>query len=131
MANNVHADTAVPGGNYQVVASAARTATPDTEEFTIGSDVDAIVLLINTSAAGASPSTVPKIEGVDRTSGAVWTLLTGAAITATGVVALTVGTGVTASANVAAGLPVPPVIRVTFTHGNGTSHTYSARLISI
>ena len=128
MANNVHADTAVPGGNYQVVASAARTATPDTEEFTIGSDVDAIVLLINTSAS-STPSTTPKIEGVDRTSGAVWTLLTGAAIAANGVVAMTVGTGVTAAANTAAGLPVPPVIRVTFTHGNANSHTYSARLI--
>lgn len=129
MANNVHAQQLTPG-NHVVVASAARTATPDTEEFDVSGDVKSITLVVNTSAAGVSPSTVPKIEGVDRTSGAVWTLLAGTAITATGVASLTVGVGVTASANVAAGVPVPRVIRVTFTHGNSTSHTYSANIIA-
>lgn len=128
MANVISANQLAPG-TTTVLASAARTATPDTYEFDVSGEVKSITLVTNTSAA-STPSTTPKIEGVDRTSGAVWTLLSGAAITATGVSTLTVGTGVTASANVAAGVPVPRVIRVTFTHGNANSHTYSANIIA-
>ena len=128
MANVVNAQQLAPG-NTVVLASAARTATPDTYEWDVSGEVQSITLVTNTSAS-STPSTVPKIEGVDRTSGAVWTLLAGSAITANGVSTLTVGPGLTASANSVAGLPVPRVIRVTFTHGNANSHTYSANIIA-
>lgn len=122
MANNI---THAVGRSCTVMASAARTATPDTEELEIPAGVRNMVLVIDTTAAGTSPSTTVTVAGVDRTSGKTWTLLSSAAITATGTVTLSIAPGLTASANVAANAVVPPVIRITATHGNSTSHTYS------
>jgi hypothetical protein len=112
-----------------VYASAARTATPNSQEFEIGSGWMAATVVIDTTAAGVSPSTVVKVSGVDRLSGKVYDLLSSAAITATGTVSLAIGQSLTAAANVSANAAVPPVLRVTSTHGNGTSHTYSVALI--
>lgn len=121
MANN----TSRAQRSHSVMASAARTATPDTEELEVPGGTKNMVLVVDTTAAGASPSTVVKVSGVDRTSGKIWDILASAAITATGTVTLSIGPGLAASANVSANAVVPPVIRVTATHGNGTSHTYS------
>lgn len=111
--------------SHTVLASAARTATPDTQELEIPGGTQSMVLVINTTAAGSSPSTVVKVSGVDRTSGAIWDILASAAITGTGLVTLSIGPGVTVAANVGISQVVPPVIRVTATHGNATTHTYS------
>lgn len=110
-------------------ASAARTATPTAVTADLGRFRGCLVL-IDTTAAGTSPSTVPKIEGV-MASGAVYPLLTGAAITGTGQVALKVYPGITAATNVAAGECTPPTVKVTMTHGNATSHTYSVEIVGL
>jgi hypothetical protein len=112
-----------------VYASAARTATPTAVTVGLGK-FRGCVVIIDTTAAGASPSTVPKIEGV-ASNGAVYPLLTGAAITGTGQVALKVYPGITAATNVAVSDATPEQVKVTMTHGNATSHTYSVELVAI
>lgn len=110
-------------------ASAARTATPAAVTTDVGR-FRGCVVIIDTTAAGTSPSTVPKIEGVS-VSGAVYPLVTGVAITAVGVVTLKVYPGITAATNVAVSDAVPDQVKVTMTHGNATSHTYSVELVAI
>lgn len=110
-------------------ASAARTSTPTAVTVDLGR-FSGCVVIIDTTAAGTSPSTVPKIEGV-ASNGAVYPLLTGAAITGTGQVALKVYPGITAATNVAASDAPPQAVKVTMTHGNSTSHTYSVELVAI
>jgi hypothetical protein len=122
MANNIRQAV---GRSHTVLASAARTTTPDTEELEIPGGTRSMVLVVDTTAAGSSPSTVVKVSGVDRASGKIWDILASAAITATGTVTLSIGPGLPVSANVSANAVVPPVIRITATHGNSTSHTYT------
>lgn len=112
-----------------IYTSAARTATPTAVTAGMGG-YRGCVVIIDTTAAGTSPSTTPKIEGV-AASGAVYPLLTGAAITGTGVVALKVYPGITAATNVAVSDVVPKQVKVTMTHGNATSHTYSVEIVGI
>jgi hypothetical protein len=121
----------VPNGKktIAVYASAARTATPTAVTVGMGK-FKGCVVIIDTTAAGASPSTVPTIEGVSS-SGAVYPLLTGAAITGTGRVALKVYPGITAATNVAVSDVAPEQVKITMTHGNATSHTYSVELVAI
>lgn len=114
---------------YALYASAARTATPAAVTVSARRFKGA-VLIISTTAAGTSPSTVPKIEGV-HSDGTVYPLLTGAAITATGQVALKIYPGITAATNVAVSDVLPDRIKVTLTHGNATSHTYAVDLVLI
>jgi hypothetical protein len=111
-------------------ASAARTATPTAYQFSPGRS-KAVRVVIDTTAAGTSPTTVPTIEALDSATGKWVVLLTGAAITATGTVALEVGVGVTAVANLAAGKPLADTLRLNMTHGNSTSHTYTAGITLI
>lgn len=112
-----------------IYASAARTATPTA--ITVGlNGHKGCVVIIDTTAAGTSPSTTPKIEGV-AASGAVYPLVTGAAITGTGVVALKVYPGITATTNVSVSDVTPKQVKVTLTHGNATSHTYSVEIVGI
>lgn len=112
-----------------IYASAARTATPTA----VTKRVDrhrGCLLLIDVTAIAATPSVVPKVEGVTA-SGAVYAILTGAAITATGQTALKIYPGVTASANVAVSDVLPQTIKVTLTHGDTDSITYSVDLVLI
>ncbi|HEV8175550.1 MAG TPA: hypothetical protein VGP91_18075 [Actinoplanes sp.] len=112
-----------------IYASAARTATPTA----VTRDVDryrGCLVLIDVTAIAATPSVVPKIEGVTA-SGAVYAILTGAAITATGQTALKVYPGITAAANVAVSDVLPQKIKVTLTHGDADSITYSVDLVLI
>lgn len=80
---------------------------------------------IHRTAATASPSVVPTIEGYDEVSGQWVTLLTGAAITGTGTTTLTLYPGVTVSANVAVSDVLPRTWRVTMTAADADSLTYS------
>lgn len=122
MANNIRAAV---GRSHTVYASAARTATPDTEELELPGGVSKAYVVIDCTAVTATPSVVFKVEGVDRASGKVWTLLESAAITATGTTVLKINDALTASANVIAKELVPPVIRFTATHADADSATYS------
>lgn len=80
-----------------------------------------------TSIAGTSPSLTALIEGYDVASGKYYTLLTSAALTATGTTVLTVYPGVTATANVSAAQALPKTWRVRYTIG-GTAPAVTATI---
>jgi hypothetical protein len=122
MANNIHGGV---GQAFTIFASAARTATPDTEEFELPAGARYGVFVIDVTAATSTPSTVFTFSGVDRVSGKVYTILASAAIVGTGTTVLRVGPALTAAANLVANDVLPPVIRVTATHGNSNSQTYT------
>lgn len=113
------------GRSHTVFASAARTATPDTQELELPGGVEKAYVVIDCTAVTATPSVTFLIEGVDRTSAKTWTLLQSAAITGTGTTVLRINDALTASANVTAKDSLPPVIRFTATHGDADSITYS------
>lgn len=118
------------GKSFTVIyPSAARTATPTVATARVDR-FRGCVVTIDTTAVTSTPSTTPKIEGV-TSSGAVYPLLTGAAITGTGQIALKVYPGITAATNVATSDVLPQTIKVTMTHGNANSHTYSVDLVLI
>ena len=121
MANNIR----VAGHQNIVMASAARTATPDTEELEVPKGARYAHVVIDCTASAATPSVVFTVSGVDRASGKVYTLLASAAITGTGTTVLRIGPGLTAAANLVANDVLPPVIRFTATHGDADSITYS------
>ena len=66
-----------------------------------------------------------RIEGKDLISGKYYTVLASAAITGTGTTVLKVYPGITASANASASDILPRTWRVTATHANTDSITYS------
>ncbi|KPI09928.1 hypothetical protein OV450_3419 [Actinobacteria bacterium OV450] len=81
--------------------------------------------VIDVTAVTSSPSVVFTVSGVDRASGQIYTLLASAAVTGTGTTVLRIDSALTGSANLIAKDTLPPVIRVTATHGNSNSITYS------
>lgn len=111
-------------GRFEVYASAARTADPDTQELGVAG-YRGIHLVIDCTAATGSPSVVVSILGVDRVSGKTYTILASAAITGTGTTVLKVGPGLTAAANLVANDVLPPVIRIVPDHTGADSITYS------
>lgn len=113
------------GRSFAVFTSAARTATPDTQEFELPAGTKFGVFVIDCTAVTSTPSVVFTISGVDRLSGKVYTVLASAAITGTGTTVLRVGPGLTAAGNLVANDVLPSVIRVTATHGDADSITYS------
>jgi len=124
MANVLH--DLSQSGPFTVLASAARTAAPDTHEFDASRcDYSALYVVIDVTAIAATPSITVTVSGVDYVSGKVFTVLASAAITATGTTVLHIGPGITAAANAQEDQHVPPVFRVTVTHGDADSITYS------
>lgn len=105
-------------------ASAARTATPTAYEFTMEGR-RGLHCVIDVTAASDTPSVVPTIAGLDPLSGKYYSLLVGAAITATGTTVLKIYPGIAASANAAASDVVPDVVKLTMTHADTDSITYS------
>lgn len=113
-------------GPFTVLASAARTADPDTKEFeAMGVEYRGLHLVIDVTAVAATPSVTVTVQGVDRVSGKVYTVLASAAITATGTTVLKVGPGLTAAANSVANDFVPPIFRILADHADADSITYS------
>jgi hypothetical protein len=106
-----------------IFASAARTATPTAVEVN-ASGAHGIHLVIDVTAA-SSPSVVPTIDGYDDLSGKYYNLLTGSAITATGTTVLKIFPGIATVANGAASDVIPNRIRISMTHGNANSVTYT------
>lgn len=114
---------------YQtVLPSAARTATI-VSPILSATEVIASTFVIDVTATSATPSITAKIEGKDPVSGAFWTILEDAALTATGTTFLQVGKDITAAANVAANQFLPDEYRVTVTHADADSITYSISAI--
>lgn len=107
-----------------ILASAARTATVNSDTQTNDKFRGGHVI-IDVTAATDTPSVTPKIQGLDPLSGKWYDLLEGAAITGTGTTVLKVYPGITAAANVAVSDLLPAKWRVTMTHGDADSITYS------
>lgn len=111
-----------------IFASTARTAT-EVSPVLSAQEVIATTFVIDVTATSATPSVVFTIEGKDPLSGAFWTILTDAAVTATGTTFLQVGKDITAATNVAANQFLPDEYRVTATHADADSITYSVSAI--
>jgi hypothetical protein len=105
-----------------VMASAARTAT---HAATIATTHRAGFFFINVSALTAGASIVFTIAGNDPVSGAAFTILTSAAIVATGMTVLRIDSALTAAANTIAKDSLPQAVTVTATHADSKSVTYS------
>lgn len=105
-------------------ASAARTATP-TAVVVFTNRVRALRLVIDATAIAATPSVVVTVDVVDSLSGKAVNLLTSAAITAVSVTTLNIGPALTAAANLVANSFLGDSVRVTLTHGDADSITYS------
>lgn len=103
---------------------AARTATPTAVTFS-PKGRQRLHLIIDVTAVTATPSVVPTIDGYDSLSGKYYNLLTGVAITATGTTVLKVVPGLAASANAVAADFLPNTVRLTMTHGDSDSITYT------
>lgn len=123
MANTI-ARVSNAAGQFTVLESAARTASPDTCEYEVAG-YRGLTLVIDATASAATPSVVVTVLGVDRASGKTWTLLVSAAITGAGTTVLRIGPGLTAAANLVASDLLPPAIRIQSVHGDADSLTYS------
>ena len=107
-----------------LLASAARTASAESLDYT-NFEARGVKVVIDVTADPASASVVFKIEGKDPASGKYYTLLASAAVAATGTTVLTVYPGIAATTNVAASDVLPKTWRVTATHADADSITYS------
>jgi len=114
------------GESVTVLASAARTATPTVDTFknTSGS-VAGMVLIVDVTAASATPSVVFTILGSDPVSGETYTILESAAITGIGTTVLRVHPELSVSANLIAKDLIPNEWTLTAVHADADSITYS------
>ena len=107
-----------------VLASAARTVTNASDDF-INYYSKGLHLIIDVTATAVTPSIVVTIQGKDYLSGKYYTILTSAAITATGTTVLRVYPNATAAANTAVNDFLPANWRVSVAHADSDSITYS------
>jgi hypothetical protein len=114
-----------------VYASAARTATPTTFEGQKPPWARGLVLVIDVTAAAATPSVVFTIQGYSPLGDDAYTLLASAAITGTGTTVLRVYPGLTAAANLVASDVLPARWRVTAVHADADSITYSVAALML
>lgn len=105
-------------------ASAPRTATPTAVNVNT-SRVKGLRLVIDVTAIVTTPSITVTVDAVDNTSGKFVNLLTSAAITTVSTTTLHIALGNTVTANVSASTFLPDTVRVTVTHANGNSITYT------
>ncbi len=110
----------MPLPSKELLGLGARTATISTDDQQF-SGAKGGHFIINVTA-GSGFNVTPKIEG--KFGSTYYTILTGAAITTTGITVLKVYPGLSASPNAAANDMLPRVWRVTMTHLDGTSATY-------
>lgn len=114
--------------NFEVLPSEARIATPDSQEFEIhgpGYQYAGLHLIIDVTAVTATPALTVTVDGVDRISGKTYNLITSTVIATAVVTALKIAPGITPAANIAVAMNLPPVFRVTVSHGDTDSATYS------
>jgi hypothetical protein len=107
-----------------VYPPAARTATP--VAVTVASNYAiGVHVVVDVTAIVTAPSITVTLEQQDVTSGKWYPLLVSAAITTVSTTVLKVYPGLVAAANLVANDTLTETIRVTVTHGNGNSITYS------
>ena len=115
------------GKHVTVYASAARTATPTAVTLPSGR-YNYLNLVIDVTAVTATPSVVVTIDGLDPISGKYTNILTSAASTDSGspqTVVLKIGPGLPVTNNVSANAVLTDTLKVTVTHGDSDSITYS------
>lgn len=111
--------------HVEVYASAARTATPTVVSIPTGRYQYAHIVT-NVTAKTSTPSVVMTVHGLDTVSGAYYLLLTSAAFDGTTETRLlTIGPGLPVTTNVSANNIIPSTVRITMTHGDSDSITYS------
>lgn len=111
--------------------SAARTATPTAVTQINYRAERGGHFVIDVTAVTSTPSVTPAIEAYDAASDSWYPVLTGAAITATGTTILKVYPGIAVQANASAADILPQTWRLTMTHADTDSITYtvSANLV--
>lgn len=107
-----------------LLASAARTATTNTDDQE-NWGFKGCHVVIDVTAAAATPSVVFTIQGKDSVSGNYYTILASSAITGTGTTVLKVYPGITAAANASVSDVLPGTWRINATHADSDSITYS------
>ena len=111
--------------HVSVYASAARTATPTAVTVPTGR-YQYMHIVTDVTAAAATPSVIMTIDALDTVSGKYYNLLTSAAFDQTVATrTLKIGPGLPVTANVSANDIVPSTIRITMTHGDADSITYT------
>lgn len=111
-----------------VFASAARTAT---SSVTMSTQCLGGAFIINVTASAATPSVVFTIAGVDPGSDSAYTILASVAITGAGQTVLRIHPDLTAAANTIAKDFLPQNLKVTATHADADSITYSVGFIGV
>ena len=114
--------------HQSIFASAARTAT---SSATIACESCEGFFFINVTAAVASPSVVFTIAGLSPNGSTAYTIIDSAAITGTGLTVIRVSPQLTASANTIAKDMLPSAIKVTATHADTDSITYSMAFLGV
>jgi len=110
--------------NVLVFSSSARTTSVNSPDIRNDRGTG-LILVIDATAASATPSVVFTIEGKDPVSNKYYTILASAAITGTGTTVLRVHPDLTAAPNVVAKDMLPATWRVTATASDADSLTYS------
>lgn len=127
MANNIRYATS-SASYFEVLPTLARTVTPNSQEFEItgrGYEYSGLNLIIDITAVTSVPVITVTVDGVDRVSGKTFNLITSAALITTGTTVLKIGVGLTPAANTVVNTQLPPIFRITVTHGTADSATYS------
>jgi len=106
------------------LASAARTASTDSALF-VNQNRRGCQVLIDMTAITATGDVTFKVQGYDELSGTYYDLITSASVTTVSEVMLKIYPGLTAAANLTVSDNLPYLYRITTTHLNGVSMTYS------
>jgi hypothetical protein len=117
--------------SIQILASVARTATPSPvllNAVNLSVDYGQLLnlhLFIDVTAINLTPSLVITIDAEDPISGKFYNLLTSAAITTVSTNTLRLGKDIDTITNLSQLDFIPKEIRISFTHGDADSITYS------
>ena len=111
---------------YVLLPSAARTATPNTQQIIpSGTLYKGMTVVVDMTAVTATGTVTITIDAIDPASGKNINLLTSAALSTVATTVLKIHPDLPAAANVSAQAMLPSRVQVTATHGNGVSMTYS------
>jgi len=107
-----------------LLANAARTASVDSADF-VNHNATGAHFIINVSALSDTPSIVVTVQGLDDASDTYYDVLISTAITTTGTTVLKVHPGISPIVNGSANDMLPRTYRVSVTHADTDSITYS------
>jgi uncharacterized protein YggE len=111
-----------------ILGSAARTATVSVSGIDTG-DAPAAYFVLDVTVDGAAASITWKVDYLDETSSKYINLLTGAAVADVGTTVYKISPALTAVANSIATEHLPQTLKVTVTHADADSITYSVGML--